>query len=69
MKCPVEFFEAFPYPGEVSPEDRATLGSDPGTGRTSGEEGEAERFLLPIFDLFSGPQSDKPRGSGAGPQA
>jgi hypothetical protein len=28
----------------------------------SGEEGEAERFPFPILDLFSGPQSDKPRG-------
>jgi len=37
----LSFFDDFPYPKEVSPEDRATLGSDPSADGTSGEEEEA----------------------------
>jgi hypothetical protein len=44
MKRPVEFFDVNPYPGEVSPEARATLESDPSAGGASGEEGETEDF-------------------------
>lgn len=64
---PVEFFDAFPYPGEVPLEDKATLGSDLSAGEMSGEEGETYGSPFSTFNLFSGPQSDKPRGSGCWP--
>jgi len=67
MKCPVEFFDDFPSLRDVSPEDRATLGRDPSAGGMSGEEGEAKSFPVPIVNLFSRPQSDKPRGAGGWP--
>ena len=58
-RCPVEIFDAFPYPEEVSPKDRARLASDPSAGGMSGKEGGAISFPFPIFNLFYGPQSDK----------
>jgi hypothetical protein len=46
MKCPIEFFDDFPYPKDISPEDRATLGSDPSAGGMSGERRECSGPLM-----------------------
>jgi len=62
MKCPVEFFAVLPYVGEVSPEDRATLRSDPGAGGLSGEEREAARIPFPMLTYSSDSKGINPGG-------